>query len=73
MAIHGDKTQQERDYVMSEFRAGRISVMIATDVAARGIGTALSVPAPRRCASIPNRTRDTLRRLGLQTSATLRL
>ena len=39
MAIHGDKTQQERDFCMSEFRAGRISVMIATDVAARGIGT----------------------------------
>ena len=38
MAIHGDKTQGERDFVMDEFRKGRITVMIATDVAARGIG-----------------------------------
>jgi len=38
MAIHGDKSQQERDYVMQEFRAGRVAIMIATDVAARGIG-----------------------------------
>jgi len=37
MAIHGDKSQAERDYVMNEFRAGRISIMVATDVAARGI------------------------------------
>jgi ATP-dependent RNA helicase DDX5/DBP2 len=38
MAIHGSKTQGERDFVMDEFRKGRISIMIATDVAARGIG-----------------------------------
>ena len=38
MAIHGSKTQGERDFVMDEFRKGKISIMIATDVAARGIG-----------------------------------
>ena len=37
LAIHGDKGQAERDWVMAEFRAGRAPVMIATDVAARGI------------------------------------
>eukprot|EP00899_Mesostigma_viride_P003291 jgi/Mesvir1/12963/Mv05974-RA.2 len=37
MAIHGDKTQQERDYVMSQFKSGRTTIMIATDVAARGL------------------------------------
>lgn len=38
LAIHGDKQQQERDWVLSEFRAGRSPIMVATDVAARGIG-----------------------------------
>jgi len=37
-AIHGDKTQQERDWVLNELRAGRAPVMIATDVASRGLG-----------------------------------
>jgi len=37
LAIHGDKTQQERDWVLAEFRSGRAPVMVATDVAARGI------------------------------------
>ena len=37
LAIHGDKGQAERDWVMAEFRTGRAPVMIATDVAARGI------------------------------------
>eukprot|EP00322_Chrysochromulina_rotalis_P013821 CAMPEP_0115857668 /NCGR_PEP_ID=MMETSP0287-20121206/15697_1 /TAXON_ID=412157 /ORGANISM="Chrysochromulina rotalis, Strain UIO044" /LENGTH=689 /DNA_ID=CAMNT_0003311901 /DNA_START=30 /DNA_END=2099 /DNA_ORIENTATION=+ len=35
--IHGDKDQREREMVLSEFKAGRRPVMIATDVAARGI------------------------------------
>lgn len=37
MAIHGDKSQPERDWVLSEFRTGRIPIMIATDVASRGL------------------------------------
>jgi ATP-dependent RNA helicase DDX5/DBP2 len=36
-AIHGDKTQQERDQVLAEFRSGRTPVLVATDVAARGL------------------------------------
>lgn len=35
--IHGDKTQQARDFVLKSFRSGRVDVLIATDVAARGI------------------------------------
>jgi ATP-dependent RNA helicase DDX5/DBP2 len=38
-AIHGDKAQNERDKVISNFKSGRISIMVATDVAARGLGT----------------------------------
>jgi len=36
-ALHGDMKQQQRDRVMARFRAGTIDVLIATDVAARGI------------------------------------
>ncbi len=36
-AIHGDLTQQQRDKVMSRFREKSIQLLIATDVAARGI------------------------------------
>ena len=36
-AIHGDKSQQERDWVLQEFRAGKSPLMIATDVASRGL------------------------------------
>jgi len=35
--LHGDLSQQQRDRVMKKFREGRIDILIATDVAARGI------------------------------------
>lgn len=35
--IHGDMKQQQRDRVMSDFRSGKTEILIATDVAARGI------------------------------------
>ncbi|CAG8698223.1 2965_t:CDS:2, partial [Acaulospora morrowiae] len=38
LAIHGDKAQTERDWVLSEFRSGKSPIMVATDVASRGIG-----------------------------------
>jgi len=37
MCIHGDKTQQERDWVLKEFRQGNTAILVATDVAARGL------------------------------------
>lgn len=36
-ALHGDMKQTERDRVMSKFRKGHIDLLVATDVAARGI------------------------------------
>lgn len=36
-AIHGDKDQRTRDRVLMDFKTGRSPVMIATDVAARGL------------------------------------
>merc|ERR1719160_1227234 len=35
--IHGDKDQREREMVLADFKSGKRPVMIATDVAARGI------------------------------------
>merc|ERR1712142_726496 len=37
MCIHGDKQQKERDWVLSEFRTGATMILVATDVAARGL------------------------------------
>ena len=35
--LHGDMKQQTRDLVMSSFKGGKVDILIATDVAARGI------------------------------------
>ena len=37
MCIHGDKQQKERDWVLGEFRSGNTTILVATDVAARGL------------------------------------
>ncbi|KAL1523138.1 hypothetical protein AB1Y20_018093 [Prymnesium parvum] len=37
LAIHGDKSQEERDWVLQEFKDGRQPVLAATDVAQRGL------------------------------------
>ena len=36
-AIHGDLRQKQRDQVMRRYRDGKVSILVATDVAARGI------------------------------------
>src|SRR6185437_15923811 len=36
-AIHGNKSQGQRERVLAAFRAGRVRTLIATDIAARGI------------------------------------
>jgi ATP-dependent RNA helicase DeaD len=35
--IHGDLSQAQRDEVMGKFRQGRLQILVATDVAARGL------------------------------------
>jgi len=36
-ALHGDLRQKQRDFVMSRYREGTLGILVATDVAARGI------------------------------------
>jgi len=55
LSIHGDKAQPERDFVMSEFRLGRCPILVATDVASRGIG------APHRAIRVAWRHRARMR------------
>jgi superfamily II DNA/RNA helicase len=37
VAMHGDKSQRQREKALASFEAGRVDTLIATDVAARGI------------------------------------
>ncbi len=36
-AIHGDRSQSQRERALAAFRAGRLDALVATDIAARGI------------------------------------
>ncbi|NLO86839.1 MAG: DEAD/DEAH box helicase [Clostridiales bacterium] len=40
MAIHGDKSQAARQQALADFKRGKIHVLVATDIAARGIDIA---------------------------------
>lgn len=37
LSIHGDKKQEERNWVLNEFKSGKHPIMVATDVASRGL------------------------------------
>jgi ATP-dependent RNA helicase DDX5/DBP2 len=52
LSIHGDKQQNERDWVLNEFKTGKSPIMVATDVASRGIGM-IKIPLP--CIATPSR------------------
>ena len=36
-AIHGNKSQPQRERALGEFRSGKVRILVATDIAARGI------------------------------------
>ena len=40
LAMHGDKSQRQRERALAQFDAGEVDALIATDVAARGIDVA---------------------------------
>jgi ATP-dependent RNA helicase DDX5/DBP2 len=62
LAIHGDKSQEERDWVLADFRSGKAPLMIATDVASRGI----DVKGVKYVVNFdfPNNTADYVHRIG---------
>jgi len=37
LCLHGDKEQKERDWVLKEFKEGKSPILVATDVASRGL------------------------------------
>lgn len=37
-SIHGDRLQRQREMALADFKSGKMKVLIATSVAARGLG-----------------------------------
>jgi ATP-dependent RNA helicase RhlE len=61
-SIHGNKSQNQRDRTLSEFRGGELDVLVATDVAARGI----DIPTVRHVYNfdMPNVPENYVHRIG---------
>ncbi len=61
-AIHGDMTQIQRDQVMNRFRKGSLRVLVATNIAARG----LDIPAVSHVINydIPSNVEEYVHRIG---------
>src|SRR6056297_1854910 len=61
-AIHGNKSQGQRDRALAAFREGRVRVLVATDVAARG----LDIPAVTHVYNyeLPNVAENYVHRIG---------
>ncbi|XAR68630.1 RNA helicase [Bertholletia excelsa] len=61
-AIHGDRTQQEREQALRSFKSGRTPILVATDVAARG----LDIPHVAHVVNfdLPNDIDDYVHRIG---------
>jgi len=61
-AIHGDKSQQERLQTLEAFKQGTIKVLVATDVAARGLDI-VELPAVINF-DLPHSPEDYIHRIG---------
>ena len=61
-SIHGNKSQNQRDRTLTEFRTGQLDVLVATDVAARGI----DIPTVRHVYNfdMPNVPENYVHRIG---------
>ncbi len=61
-SIHGNKSQNQRDRTLTEFRGGELDVLVATDVAARGI----DIPTVRHVYNfdLPNVPENYVHRIG---------
>jgi len=61
-AIHGDKSQGERMQALEQFKTGEVEVLVATDVAARGLDIA-ELPCVINC-DLPYNAEDYVHRIG---------
>src|SRR5574343_1380179 len=61
-ALHGDKSQDERLKSLAAFKAGEVDLLVATDVAARGLDIA-DLPAVFNC-DVPFNAEDYVHRIG---------
>jgi ATP-dependent RNA helicase RhlE len=61
-AIHGNKTQNARTKALAEFKSGKVQVLVATDIAARGIDIA-DLPHVVNF-ELPNISEDYIHRIG---------
>ena len=61
-SIHGNKSQSQRDRTLTDFRSGALDVLVATDVAARGI----DIPTVRHVYNydLPNVPENYVHRIG---------
>ena len=61
-SIHGDRSQQERERALAMFRSGKTPILVATDVAARG----LDIPNVTHVINfdLPNDIDDYVHRIG---------
>jgi ATP-dependent RNA helicase RhlE len=61
-SIHGNKSQGQRDRAIASFKAGKVRVLVATDVAARGI----DIPGVRHVYNydLPNVAENYVHRIG---------
>jgi ATP-dependent RNA helicase RhlE len=61
-AIHGNKSQAQRQRALDAFKSGKVQVLVATDVAARG----LDIPAVSHVINfdVPNTYEDYVHRIG---------
>ncbi|XP_011089120.1 DEAD-box ATP-dependent RNA helicase 37 [Sesamum indicum] len=61
-AIHGDRSQQDREYALRSFKTGKTPILVATDVAARG----LDIPHVAHVVNfdLPNDIDDYVHRIG---------
>lgn len=57
-AIHGDKQQNERDWVLDQFKSNKSPIMVATDVASRGIGEYQHIPSHLNSSASPTSSPD---------------
>ena len=62
VAIHGNKSQSQRTKALAEFKAGEIHILVATDIAARGIDID-SLPCVVNF-DLPNVPEDYVHRIG---------